>query len=58
MLPASAMKALQGEGILSVDEASGARKVLTAAALTYIAAMLMSLLQLVRLIAIRNSSRR
>lgn len=53
-----AMKALQGEGILSVDEASGARKVLTAAALTYVAAMLMSLLQLVRLIAIRNSSRR
>ncbi|MBQ9403787.1 MAG: zinc metallopeptidase, partial [Synergistaceae bacterium] len=35
-----------------------AKKVLTAAAWTYIAAALMSLLQLVRLIMIRNSRRR
>lgn len=52
-----AMHALQGEGILSNDEAKGARKVLTAAALTYVAAMLVSLLQLVRLAAIRNRDR-
>ena len=52
-----AMRAIQGEGILSNDEAAGARKMLTAAAMTYVAAMLMSLLQLLRLFAIRDRRR-
>ena len=51
------MRAIQGEGILSNDEAAGARKMLTAAAMTYVAAMLMSLLQLLRLFAIRDRRR-
>ena len=52
-----AMRAIQGDGILSNDEAAGARKMLTAAAMTYVAAMLMSLLQLLRLFAIRDRRR-
>ena len=53
-----ALKLLEQTRTLSPDELSGARKVLTAAAWTYIAAALMSLLQLVRLILISRSSRR
>ena len=52
-----ALRAIQGECILSNDEAAGARKMLTAAAMTYVAAMLMSLLQLLRLFAIRDRRR-
>lgn len=47
-----AMVALTGSGILFEEEAKGARKVLTAAAFTYVAALLVSLVQLLRLIAI------
>jgi Zn-dependent membrane protease YugP len=47
-----AMKELTNKSILVGDELVGAKKVLSAAALTYVAAALMSILQLVRLILI------
>ena len=53
-----ALKLLEQTHTLSSDELAGAKKVLTAAAWTYIAAALMSLLQLIRLILISRSSRR
>ena len=49
-----ALKLLESRGILYDKEVEGARKVLSAAALTYVAATLMAVLQLVRLIAISN----
>lgn len=49
-----ALKILEARGILYDKEVDGARKVLSAAALTYVAAILMAVLQLVRLIAISN----
>lgn len=45
-----ALKALSNGGYLTDDELSGARSVLRAAALTYVAAAAMAILQLVRLI--------
>ena len=45
-----ALKMLESTGILGTDEKKGARKVLTAAALTYVAALAASILQLLRLI--------
>jgi Zn-dependent membrane protease YugP len=50
-----AMTALAATGILVGPEADGARKVLNAAALTYVAAALMAILNLVRLILISRS---
>jgi Zn-dependent membrane protease YugP len=47
-----AMVQLSDRSILVADELAGAKKVLTAAALTYVAAALMAILQLVRLILI------
>jgi len=47
---ARAMEAIRGSGMLSDNEAKGARKVLTAAALTYVAAAAVSLAQLLRLV--------
>ena len=47
-----AMAQLSDRSILVADELAGARKVLSAAALTYVAAALMAVLQLVRLILI------
>ncbi len=47
-----------GEGSLSDEELGGAKKVLSAAALTYVAAMASAVVQLLRLIAIVNSSDR
>ena len=52
-----ALAALEGSGILEADEIPPTKKVLDAAALTYVAAALVSILQLVRLILIRNSRR-
>lgn len=52
-----ALTLLEQTHTLSPDELAGAKKVLTAAAWTYIAAALMSLLQLVRLIMISRSRR-
>ena len=47
-----ALVALEGGGYLSRDEVEQSRKVLSAAAMTYVAAALASILQLVRLLAI------
>lgn len=44
-----AMKAIENQGLLYEGEISGARKVLTAAALTYVASLLVSLANLIRL---------
>lgn len=53
-----AMRILEERGILGDIELKGARKVLSAAAMTYVAAAVGSLLQLARLLLIRNSRRR
>lgn len=53
-----AMKVLDQGGLLAGDELSGARKVLTAAALTYVAALFSSILQLLRLYLLTNGNRR
>ena len=45
-----ALKMLGSSGMLGTDEVKGAKKVLTAAALTYVAALASSILQLLRLI--------
>ena len=56
---ARAMRSLENGGILSRDELRGARKVLTAAAMTYVAALAVSLAQLLRiLIIVAGNSRR
>ena len=47
---ARALKMLGSSGMLGTDEVKGAKKVLTAAALTYVAALASSILQLLRLI--------
>ena len=49
-----ALVQLEENGLLTAGEVSGARKVLTAAALTYVATTLMAALELVRLILLRN----
>ena len=43
-----ALETIEGQGLLDGEELDGARKVLRAAALTYVAALLMSALQLLR----------
>ena len=56
-----ALVTLEEQGILYDDELNGARKVLRAAALTYVAALLMSALQLLRYVLIflgRSNDRR
>ena len=53
-----AMQAIEEGGILYEDELIGARKTLTAAAMTYVAAVATSLVQLLRLIAIYGRRRR
>ena len=50
-----AIKILNTGGYLAPDEVDGARKVLNAAAWTYVAAAAMAVLQLVRLLLIRGS---
>ena len=49
-----ALNILENKNILYGDEIKGAKSVLSAAAMTYVAAALMSILQLIRLIAISN----
>ena len=52
---------MQSQYLLEDDEVDGARKVLKAAALTYVAALLMSALQLLRFVLIflgRSGNRR
>ena len=53
-----AMQAIENGQLLTDDELRGARKTLTAAALTYVAAAATSLAQLLRLIAIYGGRRR
>ena len=47
---ARALRALRDEGLVTADELGGVRAVLTAAALTYVAAAAMAILQLVRML--------
>lgn len=49
-----ALEILQAKNILYNDEIKGAKSVLTSAALTYVAAAVMAIAQLLRLIAIRD----
>ena len=49
-----AMKALADGGYLSEDELKGARKVLSAAAMTYVASTAMAIMQLLRLLLLSN----
>jgi len=53
-----AIKVLEDTGVLGSEELSGARKVLSAAALTYVAALASSILQLLRLIILSGGRRR
>ena len=53
-----ALQTLGSRGILEGEELAGARKVLTAAALTYVAALVVSLAQLLRLTLIVGNRRR
>lgn len=53
-----AMAALEGGGYLNAGELKGARSMLSAAALTYVASAVTAILQLVRLIAISGVGRR
>ena len=53
-----ALKMLESTGILSREENKGAKKVLTAAALTYVAALASSILQLLRLLIHSGGRRR
>lgn len=53
-----AMKMLEEQNVLEKDEKRGARKVLSAAALTYVAALLVSLLYLLRFLIIIAGTRR
>ena len=49
-----AMALLEGGGVLQGEELTGAKKVLNAAALTYVAALAMALAQLLRLLLLRG----
>ncbi len=53
-----ALTALEGSGYLSSDEVGGARHVLRAAAMTYVAALATSLLTLLRLLVLASGRRR
>ena len=53
-----AIRMLSGNGMLYEDEVQATRKVLTAAALTYVAGAASAILQLLRIILISNSRRR
>ena len=50
-----ALRAIDEYGILERDEMKGAKKVLSAAAMTYVAALAVSVMQLLRLLTIVNS---
>ena len=53
-----AMVTLRGSGMMNEDELGAAREVLTAAALTYVAALVSSLLTLLRLVILAGGRRR
>jgi Zn-dependent membrane protease YugP len=54
----AAMAALEATGYYTEEELDGARKVLRAAAMTYVAALAVSLLQILRLVILSNNRRR
>jgi Zn-dependent membrane protease YugP len=53
-----AMQAIESVNILTDEEQKGARKTLTAAAMTYVAATALALVQLLRLIMLFGGRRR
>ena len=53
-----ALQTIEGQGMLNDEELKGSRRVLTAAALTYVAALAVSLAQLLRLLMLVSGSRR
>ena len=53
-----AMETIRSGGLLNDQEADGARRVLSAAALTYVAALLMSIVQLLRYVMLFSGRRR
>ncbi len=53
-----AMETLENESMLAPDELKGARKVLSAAAMTYVAALVTALAQLLRMLALRSRNDR
>ena len=53
-----ALRSIEGMGLLEGEEYNGAKKVLTAAALTYVAALATTLMQLLRFLIILNDRRR
>ncbi|MBO5495866.1 MAG: zinc metallopeptidase [Oscillospiraceae bacterium] len=53
-----ALRTIDGMGLLEGEEYQGAKKVLTAAALTYVAALATTLMQLLRFLIILNDRRR
>ena len=53
-----ALATIEERGLLTDDEARGARRVLSAAALTYVAALASSLAQLLRLVIISRGRNR
>ena len=55
---ARAMRVLSEERLVTADELRGVRSVLTAAALTYVAAAAMSVMQLLRMLMLANMRRR
>ncbi len=55
---ARAMKVIRSSGMLTGEEATAARQVLTAAALTYVAALVTSLATLLRLVLLAGGRRR
>lgn len=52
-----AMRVLRAEGLVTADELAGVRAVLNAAALTYVAAAAVAILQLVRMLLLSNLRR-
>lgn len=52
-----ALNVISSQGLLERDEIGGARKTLNAAAMTYIAGLMVALTQLIRLIALANRRR-
>lgn len=53
-----ALRSIEGMGLLEGEELKGAKKVLTAAALTYVAALATTLMQLLRFIVLVNNRKR
>jgi len=54
---ARALRALREDGLVTADELTGVRKVLSAAALTYVAAAATAILELLRLLLLNNARR-